>query len=859
MVCPRFAWFLTGIFAVLIGTPIVGCKSSASGPAGDSGALAGRSGGTAGAPGAGGAAGISGASGGGGGSDGGAADGGSGSAGSTATTAWYGGAFHVDAASVVRQSNVVLLHPNLNGNQSMPLGNGKLGAAVWSANGLTAQLNRVDTFPNRLSAGQVVVPGLASLTGGASFGGSLDIYDAVFRESGGGMSAAIYVLHDKDELVIDVTGANPNSSQTAQVRLWAGRSPAATANGAFAALSETFVDTATCCGVGFSGQTFGSLAGITAAGRNVVASVVNPTTVQIAFNPNVDGSFRIVVACPSWSGNGDAVSTVTSLVGGDVTASTVSLQSAHLAFWHDFWARTGLLEISSPEGAYVQNLRDIDLFVTAASSGDALPGHHNGAADLFKWNQDAWHAGWPVYEFWHWNLRMQVAANLAAGHPELNAPYFNLYTGNLGRLETWTQQSFSGDGTNICVPEIMRFNGNGAGGGGNQACDQSTTTWNGKTLSTGAEVSLWIWAHYSYTRDGAFLALNYPFMAASARFLLARAAVGADGKRHTNPSNAHETQWDTQDPTTDIAAMKALFPIVVQAAGILNTDAALVAQLQAAAEQIQDFPRTDTSTQSQLLSAASDAAGQDMLGMSYNPAAARHNTENIGLEVVWPYGLIGDNSGALTALAQRTFTHRSYVNTPDWTYDAVQAARVGSSVDFHTTLINQIQQYQVWASGLGNWSNGSDNLPYDELNGDVANAVQEALVQDYDGLLRIAPAWPSASWDVSGTEYIHGNSRVHVQIETGKLVTVVVEAGSTGDILLRNPWGTQSVRVVDGNNGATVVPATAAAQLTIPAQSGGAYVVEPVSLPNGSLQQTQVAGTANAAPRSLGPVTIGVR
>ena len=240
----------------------------------------------------------------------------------------------------------------------------------------------------------------------------------------------------------------------------------------------------------------------------MVASVVNPTAMQVAFNPNADGSFRIVVACPSWNGNGDALSTVTSLVGGDVTASTASLQSTHLAFWHDFWARTGLLEISSPEGAYVQSLRDIDLFVTAASSGDAVPGHHNGAADLFKWNQDAWHAGWPVYEFWHWNLRdMRVAANMAAGHPELNAPYFTA-AGNLDRLKTWTQQSFSGDGANICVPEIMRFNGNGAGGGGNQACDQSTTTWNGKTLSTGAEVSLWIWAHYSYTGDGAYADLN---------------------------------------------------------------------------------------------------------------------------------------------------------------------------------------------------------------------------------------------------------------------------------------------------------------------------------------------------------------
>jgi hypothetical protein len=789
-------------------------------------------------------------------SSGSSTDGGPGS--STATTAWYGGAFHVDTASVVRQSNLVFLHPNLNGNQSVPLGNGALGVAAWSANGLTAQLNRVDTLPNRVSAGQVVIPGLASLTSGASYRGTLDLYDGVFSESGGALSAEVYVLRNKDELVVDVTGADPNSSQTARIQLWAGRFPTATANGAFAALAETFVDTTACCGAGASGRMFGSLAGITASGRNVVASVVSPTSVQVAFNPNADGSFRVVVACPGWAGSGDALATVTGLVADDAAASANSLQSTHLAFWHDFWSQTGLLEIGSSEGAYVQNLRDMDLFVTAASSAGPLPGHHNGAADLFKWNQDMWHTGWPVYEFWHWNLRMQVAANLAAGHPELNAPYFNLYTDNLAALEAWTQQRFGGDGTDICVPEIMRFNGNGAGGGGNQACDQSTTTWNGKTLSTGAEVSLWIWTQYLYTGDQNFLARGYPFMAAAARFLLARAAPGADGKRHTSPSNAHETQWDTTDPTTDLAAMTALFPVVVQAAGVLNTDAALASELQLAEAQIPDFPRTDTATQTQLLGAASDAPGLDMIGVSYNATATRHNTENIGLEVVWPYGLIGDDSGALTALAQRTFSHRSYVNEPDWTYDAVQAARIGSATDFHTSLVNQIQMYQVWASGLGNWSNGSDNLPYDELIGDVANAVQEALVQDYDGLLRIAPAWPSASWDVSGTVYVRGNGRVHVQIEAGALVTAVIEAASTGDIQLRNPWGTEGVRVIDGQSGAVLVAPTTAARLTISAQANGTYVIEPASLPNGSLGPAQVAGAPNAAPRSLGPVTIGL-
>lgn len=516
--------------------------------------------------------------------------------------------------------------------------------------------------------------------------------------------------------------------------------------------------------------------------------------------------------------------------------------------------------MSSSDGkaAYIENIRDIDLFITAASSGGKLPGHHNGAADLFVWNKDLWVSIWPVYLFWHWNIRMQVATNMAAGHPELNDPYFNLYDGNLANLEAWTKQKFDGDGTDICVPELIRFNGNGAGGNVNQTCDQSVTSFNGKTLSTGAEVSLWMWQHYLYTGDRKFLQKSYPFMAAAARFLLHYAKVGSDGHLHTNPSNAHETQWDVHDPTTDIAAMKALFPVVIQVARMFKTDATLVSQLRAALPRILDYPRTDIATKTQLLTASADSAGQDMIGMSYDPTAPTRNIENIGLEVVWPYGLIGDGNGSMTQLAQRTFTHRTTVNSPDWNFDAVDAARIGDAADFQSSVINQVQAYQTWASGLGNWlGNSSDNLPYDEMDGDIANAVQEALAQDYDGLLRIAPAWPS-DWDVSGTIYIHGNNKVDVQVENGKLVTAVIQAGSNGTIVTRNPWETQKVTVVDGSSGATVVAATTAKQFTIPVQSGHSYVIEPVSSPLKTMSYAQVTAHPATTTRNLGSRTIGV-
>ena len=246
----------------------------------------------------------------------------------TATTAWRNGVFNVDRANVVRHSNIVLGQPNNQPYQFMPLGNGTLGAAVWSASGLTAQLNRSDTFPGRRSPGQVTIPGLKQLTEAGDFSARLDLYDGVLTETGGGMTATIYVRADRDELVIDVTGADPNSSQTVRADLWSGRSPSVASAGPIGTLSESWQDS----GFGGSGETFGTLLGITAGARNVSSSTVDGDTAQVSFNPNTSGSFRVVVAAPHWVG-GDAITTTTSYVSADAAASSSSLQAAHLAWW----------------------------------------------------------------------------------------------------------------------------------------------------------------------------------------------------------------------------------------------------------------------------------------------------------------------------------------------------------------------------------------------------------------------------------------------------------------------------------------------------------------------------------------------
>ncbi|GAB3792631.1 glycosyl hydrolase family 95 catalytic domain-containing protein [Dyella agri] len=754
------------------------------------------------------------------------------------TTAWHDQRFNADVSGVVGRSDIVLGHANLRADEAMPLGNGRLGLAAWSQDGLTLQLNRADTLPGRLSPGQVLLPGLKRLVDAPDYAGRLDLHDGEFRESGAGMQATVYVQPDTDVAVIDVHGADPDARQSVLLQLWQPRQPQTIAQQGLAALAETWKDTGE---AGASGQTFGSLAAITALARDVRGQVQGPQTVALSFKPNADGSFRVLVAAPAWKG-GDAMRSARRLL---ADAGGVP-DTAHRDWWSAFWRRAGLMKLTSADGSaeYMENLRAIDLYATAAESRGPLPGSQAGIADLFSSTRDQHR--WSPSAYWHWNLRMQVAANLGAGLYELNTPYFNLYRSNLTSIEAWTRAQMDGR-PGACVPETMRFNGRGYENAnwlkqpGVNCSTKSPPYYNARTLSTGAEISLWIWQQYLATQDRAFLAANYPVMAASARFLLAYARPGADGLLHTFPSNAHETQWDVHDPTTDIAAMKAAFPVIIEAAQTLHTDAALIAELQKALPKIPALP-------------LQKSGGDDVIGPSYDAGAEIQNTENIGLEPVWPYALIGD-SGPQHALGVQTYMQRPNKFENDWSYDPLQAAHLGLADEVRTALLTLTGKYQKYLSGFSGFTG---NEFYVEQMGVVAATLQDALAQDHDGLIRIAPAWPKG-WNADATVYIQQRSKVDLQIRDGVPNTVVIEAGTDGRIAVRNPWPGQATEAVASGSGTRVAEADGHDDvLRLSVQAGKAYLIRRVDRSGAEPVYTAIDGTAASKPKTLGARRIGL-
>lgn len=211
-----------------------------------------------------------------------------------------------------------------------------------------------------------------------------------------------------------------------------------------------------------------------------------------------------MAGAPEWRG-GDAVYTAAKLL---KDARKVDV-SDHRQWWHCFWDRAALMKLSSPDrtAEYFENLRAIYLYSAAAESRGRFPGSQAGIADLFSSVRDE--HKWSPSAFWHWNLRMQVSPNLGAGLADLNEPYYRLYRENLNNMQAWTRQHMGGR-AGVCVPETMRFNGQGWENEtwmpkpGLNCGEDSPPYYNARTISTGAEVSLWVLDQYEYSGTWSF-------------------------------------------------------------------------------------------------------------------------------------------------------------------------------------------------------------------------------------------------------------------------------------------------------------------------------------------------------------------
>jgi hypothetical protein len=565
---------------------------------------------------------------------------------------------------------------------------------------------------------------------------------------------------------------------------------------------------------------------LTAGARDVSASVVDPLTVRLTFRPNADGTFRLVVGVPSYTGGDVAVA---------ARRAAVDSRSNHLQWWHAFWAEAAPMRITSADGTgeYVENLRALQLYTMAASMRSPLPSTHGAVVRMFSSAKDQ--ADWAQDSYWHFNLRMLVSANLGAGIGEFNSPYFRFYLDRAALMKKWTQDHWIG-GRGLCVPEFLRYDGTGDG------CDNTgEPSWVKRILSSGPELVNNIWQQYRYTGDRALLDRSYPLMRDVAEFYLSALTPGADGYLHLEHVNALEVQWDTNDPTPDLAAMRVIFPIVASLADSHGDDV-LAAQLRSAVGKLPPFRTLQRGGEEVLAWSGTDEAG--------------HNTQNPEMEALWPWGLFDETS----SLLQATYRQRVYPQDKDWGMDTTWAARLGLASEVKRLLLKGIQDFQIFPNGFTVHRTGREPVRqqsfYNEWGGVVTTGLQEALVQSYDGVVHVAPAWP-ADWDVAGSVQIEGGHRISTEVRDGVVGFVGIQAGSREALRIRNPWPGQQVRVID-SSGRTVVTPTSGVVVTVPVLPEHSYVVERVAVPLSSYAFAPLTGEPASAVKRVGTRMLGV-
>jgi alpha-L-fucosidase 2 len=748
------------------------------------------------------------------------------------------GVLSVDYGRYLSKHNLVFNKPITDFHNALTVGNGRVGAMVWSNKGLTLQVSNVDASEQScFSSGLVTLSTLPGMdTGYAVFQQYLSMYDGTMTiHYDNNRTITIFGSPVSEALGIHVEDGRPNvTSVTLTVSMW---DPATqmTSTGGWNSMAANVPDIntwktvstfASATSAGLSrGQTdvnnFGYTLAATVEGAAFTTKQVDSRTVQIGITPSASYTVWIANTGRMNALNRNSVDAASTLLSTVKTAGYSATLASFTAWWHDFWKKS-FVQYSNATGDadYCETFYYLATYLVASGAYGTYPFHFiNG---IYKSNNDIgvhWSGA-----YWYWNQRDVYNSFLASNHPDVMSGLYRLYTRVLPALKTLTMARFSIDGA--WTPETMGFNGD--------ATFTTTSTYTDRIMSTGAEVAHNMYLRSVYTRDSAFLRdTAYPYMRETVKFYCGKLSYDTAAKQYYMAnSNAHETYWGVKNAITDLAAVRMLFPAAIAAGKALGQDASLRTQWQTVLDNLVPY-KTETYN-SQLRYLAYDP-----------PPVQQSNGENITCELAWPYDISGlGRSDLQTAINSWNSRPNPYSNV--WSPDAIQAARLGMGDNAFTGMKRMLASYQSYANGFTNNTNGVF-----EYIGVHPIAVNESLLHGYCDTIRVFPATPTdASFSGKFTLAAKGGFLVSGEKEGGEIKYAGILSKYGGQVILANPWPATQVQArACADN--TIVATTSGDMVSFPTSAGGVYVVERTAKKLDSYTFASVTASPNGSAKTM--------
>ncbi|SFA92980.1 Glycosyl hydrolase family 65, N-terminal domain [Cohnella sp. OV330] len=472
------------------------------------------------------------------------------------------------------------------------------------------------------------------------------------------------------------------------------------------------------------------------------------------------------------------------------------LEAGHREYWRQFWARS---DVSLPD-KLIEDLWHINLYAIACSNGrgGTMPEQACGLNGLWDIKQPTkWGS------MWYWDVNIQAA-------------FWPLYTAN--RLDL--AQAFN-DGLLAYVGEAERmarqFHGlDGVAGDYPHALYLSIWPW----------CAQFVWDYYRYSMDAAFLRdTAYPLLRKIALFFEGYAQYEADSGAYVIfPDISPEQGPLTRNSTCTLASVKYMLLRAAEAGELLGTAEEERVRWRLLAERLAPYPHAD-----------SPRYGDTLLDSEWAPADLHLRHPSL-LMPIYPIGEIDRHGEAPVRRRAENTLRYAEENTEFGMFQfgwlSCVASRLGKGDAALRLLYEQGIDLSLRCNGLFaeeterwiNYCNITNEPLYHpcmmEASGELVAAVNEMLLQSYDGAIDVFPAVPKGEvgreraagrYDHLAGDYLRaygkwndcafrgllavGGFEVSARLQDGRTAWIGVRSLAGGQAILRRPFG-EAARVV---------------------------------------------------------------
>lgn len=359
------------------------------------------------------------------------------------------------------------------------------------------------------------------------------------------------------------------------------------------------------------------------------------------------------------------------------------------------------------------------------------------------------------------NQRLLYWPMLAAGDFEEMKPFFNYYYSILDLRKAITKQWFGHDGAYF--RENVQLTGAEIDDSPFLPNKPPKTTKSGSLppawyhnyhFNSGLEMTTMGLEYYFHTLDDGFLTDTViPLAREVLRFYAKHYDKDKKGTLHMYPSQVLETWWSATNPTPDVAGLRYVLQRLLKIEGLSKSDRA---EWTALYKSVPSVP-----------------IGEETGKRFIRPAEKFDhfgNCENGELYATFPYPLfgVGNNTEDIVAETMLRRTAKNAIEGRCWTQDQIDYARAGMAKEAKDGLINRWRHYSKNLRLPMFGTEAPDYVPDFDHNGSGSVALQKMLVQEIEGKIYLLPAWPK-EWDGSFKLHLTHHTIIEGSIKNGVL------------------------------------------------------------------------------------------